>query len=82
MRFLMVLAFGLCLSVAGPAAAQDRDTARRLVLAEQYIALTRGPSLKKTLESYFEETFAKFGGPGRAARLAGRKHGGRFRGGD
>ena len=63
MRFLMVLAFGLCLSAAGPAAAQDGDTARRLVLAEQYIELTQGPSLQKTLESYFEETFAKSEGP-------------------
>lgn len=63
MRILMVLAFGLCLSVVGPAVAQDGDAARRLVLAGQYLELTQGSSLKKTLESYFEESFAKSDAP-------------------
>ncbi|MGZ9114560.1 MAG: DUF2059 domain-containing protein [Brevundimonas sp.] len=59
MRILLVLAFGLSLSAAGPVAAQDRDAARRLVLAAQYLELTQGPSMKKTIEGYFEQTFAK-----------------------
>ncbi|HWQ88048.1 hypothetical protein [Brevundimonas sp.] len=63
MRVLMLLAFGLCLTAAGPAAAQDDEAARRLVLAEQYLELTQGASLRKTLEGYFEEAFAKSEAP-------------------
>lgn len=63
MRILMLLAFGLCLSAAGPAAAQDGDAARRLALAEQYLDLTQAPSLRKTIEGYFEDAFAKSEAP-------------------
>ena len=59
MRILMVLAFGLYLSAAGPATAQDRDAARRLVLAEQYLELTQAPGMKKTIEGHFDQIFAK-----------------------
>lgn len=63
MRILMVLAFGLGLFAAAPATAQDSDGARRLVLAEQYIELTQGPNLRKTVAGYFEEAFAKSEAP-------------------
>ena len=59
MRILIVLAVGLSLFAAAPAMAQDGDAARRLVLARQYLELTQGPNLTKTVQSYFEEAFAK-----------------------
>lgn len=67
MRILVVLALGLSLFAAAPAIAQDAardgDAARRLALAEQYLELTQGPNLRKTVESYFEEAFAKSEAP-------------------
>ncbi len=63
MRVLMVLAFSLSLFAAAPAMAQDGDAARRLDLARQYLELTQGPNLTKTVQSYFEEAFAKSDAP-------------------
>lgn len=63
MRVLMVLALGLCLFAAGPADARQDDEARRLALAERYLQVTQGPSLRKTIQGFFEDTFAKAGAP-------------------
>ena len=63
MRILIVLAVGLSLFAAAPAMAQDGDAARRMVLARQYLELTQGPNLTKTVQSYFEEAFAKSDAP-------------------
>lgn len=67
MRILMVLTLGLSLFAAAPAMAQatvqDGDAAHRLALAEQYLELTQGPNLRKTVEGYFEEAFAKSDAP-------------------
>lgn len=67
MRVLMVLALGLSLFAAAPATAQDTardgDAAHRLALAEQYLELTQGANLRKTVEAYFEEAFAKLDAP-------------------
>lgn len=59
MRILTVLALGLSLFAAAPAAAQDGDTAHRMALAEHYLELTQGPNLRKTVEAYFGDLFAK-----------------------
>jgi hypothetical protein len=63
MRILTVLALGLSLLAAAPAVAQDAagnaDAARRLALAAQYIELSQGPNLRKTVQGHFEEAFAK-----------------------
>lgn len=63
MRILMVLALGLSMFAAAPAMARDGDDEQRLALAEQYLELTQGPNLKKTVESYFAEVFAKSEAP-------------------
>lgn len=60
MRVLILMLTGLWLILATPAAAQDAPgEARRLALAEQYLELTQGENLRKTITTYFEETFAK-----------------------
>ena len=60
MRIVILLLAGLWLALATPAAAQDGPgNARRLALAERYLELTQGENLRKTITSYFEESFAK-----------------------
>ncbi|MFN3667678.1 MAG: DUF2059 domain-containing protein [Brevundimonas sp.] len=45
--------------LAAPVAAQDADNeARRLALAGDYLELTQGENLRKTITTYFEESFA------------------------
>lgn len=60
MRIVILILATLWLGVAAPAAAQDSaGEARRLVLAERYLEVTQGESLRKSIAAYFEEAFAK-----------------------
>lgn len=60
MRIVILLLAALWLAVAAPAAAQDASgEARRLALAQQYLEVTQGENLRKTITTYFEEAFAK-----------------------
>ena len=60
MRIFIVLLAAVWLGLAAPAAAQDSaGQARRLELAERYLDVTQGENLRKSIGSYFEETFAE-----------------------
>ena len=60
MRIVILLLAAAWLGFAAPAAAQeDRDNARRLELAQQYLEVSQGENLRKTVATYFEEAFAK-----------------------
>jgi hypothetical protein len=60
MRIFIVLLAAAWLGLAAPAAAQDpAGQARRLELAAQYLDLTQGETLRKSINAYFEETFAE-----------------------
>lgn len=60
MRLVATGLAGLCLMLAAPAAAQDADSdARRLALAGDYLELTQGENLRKTITTFFEESFAE-----------------------
>lgn len=60
MRIVILLLATLWLALAAPAAAQDAAAdARQLALAQQYLELTQGENLRKTITTYFEEAFAK-----------------------
>lgn len=60
MRIVILLLAAVWLALAAPAAAQDAPAdARRLALAQQYLEVTQGENLRKTITAYFEEAFAK-----------------------
>ena len=60
MRIFIVLLAAVWLGLAAPTAAQESGgQARRLELAEQYLDVTQGENLRKSISAYFEETFAK-----------------------
>lgn len=60
MRIVILLLAALWLSLGAPAAAQDTPgDARRLALAQQYLEVTQGENLRKSITTYFEEAFAK-----------------------
>ncbi len=58
MRIFILILAALSLGLAAPAAAQDSaGEARRLMLAERYLEVTQGESLRKSIAGYFEEAF-------------------------
>ncbi len=60
MRIVILLLAAVWLGLAAPAAAQDAaGDARRLALAEQYLEVTQGETLEKSINAYFDEAFAK-----------------------
>lgn len=60
MRTVFLLLAALWLGFAAPAAAQESaGDARRLALAQQYLDVTQGENLRKSIMTYFDEAFAK-----------------------
>ncbi|TPW02124.1 MAG: hypothetical protein FD125_2225 [bacterium] len=60
MRIVILFVAAVWLGLAVPVSAQEAPAdSRRLALAQQYLDVTQGENLRKSISAYFDETFAK-----------------------